>query len=237
MRKNKHFEKEKEFIRLQKQLAKNWETQMSLGWSELTEPKFIGYNACLEPRQDIQNRDDAWVFWYICQNFGTKTFAKKIELFDWERKGKSIYKTMIYHIPRIHGINEWTYLNLPSQVRKWFTDEVPFHVHGWNRHSKSYYCKIPNFYFDIKYEKEYKTKVKIYSTILEQEEAEIEYILDTKFYHECRNYRRHRKAPKHFRKFLNRSQRAKSKQTLFNIMGGKDCEFEDNYSGADWLWD
>ena len=27
--------------------------------------------------------------------------------------------------------------------------------------------------------------------------------------------------PKHFRKFLNRSQRAKSKQTLFNIMDGK----------------
>jgi len=86
MRKNKHFEKEKEFIRLQKQLAKNWETQRSLGWSELTEPKFIGYNAYLEPRQDIQNRDDAWVFWYICQNFGTKTFAKKLNFLIGEGK-------------------------------------------------------------------------------------------------------------------------------------------------------
>ena len=86
-KRNKYYTKEKEFIRLNKELDKNYQAQKDLGWIELDIPIFIGYEAYLEPREDIQNREDAWVFWEICQGLGTKTFAKKIKYFDWERSG------------------------------------------------------------------------------------------------------------------------------------------------------
>lgn len=239
MRRNKHFEKEKEFIRLQNQLAKNWETQRNLGWEALNNPQFIGFEAVLEPRQDIQNRDDAWVFWFICQNFGKSKFSRKISEFIWNDKKKKHCALILQDKPHIESIHREVYLQLPEEIKKWFTNAYKYEDNGsWYRDFSNYYeCKVPSFYFEIVYKKSYRTKVKLFSPILEQEEAEIKYILYTKFYHESRNYRRSRKAPKHFRKTLNKSQKSKSKQALFNIMNGKDCEFVDNYSGADWLWD
>jgi hypothetical protein len=234
-KRNKHYLKEKEFIRLKKALEENNTAQFNLGWVELDNPIFIGYNAYLEPRPDIQNRDDAWVFWTICQNLGTVSFAKKIEYFDWEkRKSKSFIQ---YDKPRICAIDESTYLSIDPQIRKWFTNEIEFsdkEYDRWRKWGKSYYCKIPNFFFEIKYEKVFRTRVKIFDSVLKQEEAEIEDILYSKFYYENRRYSN---APKYFRKNLNRSQRYKSKQKLHNVIyNGKDPDFEDNYKGANWLW-
>ena len=69
-KRNKQFLKEKEFNRLKKRLDEITTAQHNLGWVELEIPQFIGYIAKLEPRQDIQNRDDAWVFHGICETFG-----------------------------------------------------------------------------------------------------------------------------------------------------------------------
>lgn len=236
-KRNKHYLKEKEFIRLQNRLAKNREIQRNLGWEILDKPQFIGYDAVIEPHKDIQNRDDAWVFWAICENFGTTVFSKKISNFVWNRKYSSF---ILQDKPHIESIHREVYLQLPEEIKKWFTNVYKYEKNGrWFHNFCDYYyeCRVPNFYFEIVYKKSYRTKVKIFSPILEQEKHEIESILDTKFYHESINYYRYRKAPKHFRKYLNRSQRYKSKQILFNIMNGKDCEFCDNYRGADWRWD
>jgi hypothetical protein len=228
-KRNKHFLKEKEYIRLQKELSDNRDAQHNLGWVELPQPQFIGYVAKLEPRHDIQNRDDAWVFWYICQTFGTTHFARKIEYFDWNRKKKYSYY-MPMNKPHIHSIGLGLYLDLPPQVQKYFKPDI--FSNSWRT---SYHCDIPNFYWEIVYEKEYKTKIKLIDEILQQEESEIESKLQSDFYWDskwCKG------APKSFRKKLNRSQRAKSKSTLHKIWKGgyEDVEFEDNYRSARWLW-
>jgi len=224
-KRNKQFLKEKEYLRLKKELLENRNAQRNLGWIELPEPEFIGYIAKLEPRQDIQNRQDDWVFWTICDNFGTTSFARRIELFDWDKK-----KTFsIYHKPHISSISQYAYDLLPSQVQKHFKEDP--YTRRWGIW---YYCTVPSFYWDITYVKEYRTKVKLIDEILQQEESELESKLLHNFYDEKRNYHN---APKHFRKTLNRSQRAKSKQTLHNILyKDKDVEFVDNYKSANWLW-
>ncbi len=55
-----------------------------------------------------------------------------------------------------------------------------------------------------------------------------------KFYNEYSG--RWNTSPKHYRKMLNRKQRKKSKQILYQLMNGKDICFEDNYRGCNWYW-
>ena len=43
-------------------------------------------------------------------------------------------------------------------------------------------------------------------------------------------------APKHYRKFLNRRQRFKSKSALRAILNGENIEFDDNYKDCNWFW-
>ena len=63
-------------------------------------------------------------------------------------------------------------------------------------------------------------------------EAEIESRITHKFY-----YKQYGKnAPKSFRKLRNRSQKAKSKQTLIKILKGYDTEFNDNYKDVNWWY-
>jgi hypothetical protein len=223
-KRNKKYLKEKKYLSLKRNLCINQETQRNLGWIELTDPQFIGYIAKLEPRQDIQNRQDDWVFWTICEKFGTTSFARRVELFDWDKK---IYST--YHKPRIDPISKYIYDQLPSQVQKYFNEDP--YTRRWGTW---YYCTVPNFYWDVVYVKKYRTSVKIFDEMLQQEESELKSKLLHDFYDEERRFEN---APKHFRKTLNRSQRAKSKQTLHNILfKNKDEEFVDNYKGANWIW-
>lgn len=226
-KRNKKFLKEKEYIRLKKQLCLNNEAQRNLGWVELQKPEFIGYKAKLEPRQDIQNRDDNWVFLAICENFGTTCSARKISDFDWNKKKGSKYEPIAK--PHIRSINQSTYLILPPQVQKYFKED-PY----YNRFGIYYYCIVPDFYWEIKYDKNYRTKAKIFDEILQQEESELKYTINTKFYDFDNRYRY---APKSFRKILNREQRAKSKQTLYRIQFvDNELEFEDNYRDAAWWY-
>jgi hypothetical protein len=64
---------------------------------------------------------------------------------------------------------------------------------------------------------------------------EIDRKLLYKFYNE---YHGHwNTAPKHYRKSLNRIQRAKAKQVLHRLLkGDDDFIFEDNYRGCNWYW-
>lgn len=64
--------------------------------------------------------------------------------------------------------------------------------------------------------------------------AEINGKLDHKFFNEYRV--KYKTSPKWYRKMLNRSQRAKSKQSLHKTLKGHDVCFEDNYKGCSWYW-
>ena len=226
-KRNKFYLKDKEYIRLKKDLRKNHDAQYALGWIELTQPKFIGYTAKLEPRSDIQNREDDWVFWTICQYASTSFFARKIDLFEWNNKRR---KNRAVNKPYIHNISEYVYLSLDPQVRKYFREDT----YSSSRWGKWYFCIVPSFYWEIAYEKEYQTKVRLFDEVLLQEESEIKSKIRNKFYKE---HQVMSNAPKHFRKSLNQKQRTMSKETLYNIVyRDKDVEFTDNYKGANWLW-
>jgi hypothetical protein len=108
-KRNKNWLKEKSFIRLQLELDKNHQAQRNLGWIELENPRFIGWIAKYNPRGDIQNREDAWIFWEICEKLGTKCHSRKIELFDWNKKKR---RNQIISYPSINEISEDYYLSL-----------------------------------------------------------------------------------------------------------------------------
>lgn len=56
-----------------------------------------------------------------------------------------------------------------------------------------------------------------------------------KFYDEY--YGHWHTAPKHYRKTLNRIQRARAKQTLYKMLNGdENVNFEDNYKDCNWYW-
>ena len=228
-KRNNYFLKEKEFIHLKKELEKNRNAQRKLGWIELPVPRFKGWIAKLETRQDIKNREDSWIFEGIVDLFGTSVFARKIEYFDWNRSKKE-KRWLTYQKPHIKSINQYTYDTLVPQAKKYFTKDI----YSSNWKGDWYYCTIPSFYYDIVYEKDFITKVKISDCILEQEESEIESKINRDFYTEnkwCKG------APKSFRKRLNRIQRAKSKSTLIkNWKNGYEIEYEDNYRSARWLY-
>lgn len=234
-KRNKYFEKEKLYRKLNQQLDKNSNAQYNLGWVDIDVPIFKGYRAYLEPRSDIQNREDAWVFWELCKTFGTTSFARKIKDFDWESKKYRKDGMHIYHMPKISAIGEYTYFSIDQQIAKWFTNEVQFADNDVRKKwGTNYYCKVPNFFFEIKYEKVYTTKIKLFDSVLKQEEAEIKSRIERDFYYKTQQYNN---APKSFRKGLNKTQRAKSRGVLHNIVYKEfEREFEDCYKGANWLY-
>lgn len=231
-KRNKKWLKEKAFIRLKKELYKNHKAQRNLGWIELENPRFIGWTAKLHPRKDIQNREDAWIFWEISQDLSTVSHARKIDLFDWNRKKKRNY---IISYPSIKEISEDYYLRLSPQVRKYFTEDTfGNYTDGYRRRwGKWYYCNVPNFFWEIVYEKEYQTKVRVIDEILLQEEAELEGKIDSDFYNESRYWGG---VPKGFRKELNRKERSKLKMDLNLLKKGEEPKYVPNYKGAAWLY-
>lgn len=227
-KRNKYYIRDKEYKSLCKKLCDNQQAQRDLGWIELETPIFIGYRAKLEPRQDIQNRDDAWVFWDICNSLSTTEFARKIDQFHWNVKKKR-NQFVDMRRPHIKGISESVYNSIPPQIQKYFKLDEHYSRYPY------YYCDVPNFYWEIVYEKEYRTKVRRIDSDLKREESEIRRRIDFDFYNENNHMSG---SPSWFRRRLNKSQKAKSKQTLYNIMynGDEDATFEDNYKSASWLW-
>lgn len=227
-KRNKYYLKEKDFLRLRSESIENSEAQRNLGWVELDEPIHSGFTAFLTLRNDVSNREDAWVFQSLIDNFGTTSYARKIKEFNFFNKS-NLYQ--VYNKPHINEINEYTYNSLLPQIKKWFT-KTTLSYSSWR--GNYYYCNVPDFYFEIKIEKRWITKMRIFDEVLQQEEAEIDAEIKRKYYG---LYYKHSSVPKSFRKCLNRSQRAKSKRILYNIFfKEKDFEFEDNYKSASWLF-
>ena len=232
-KRNKKWAKEKKFRGLKEDLRKNWEAQKDLGWVELETPIFKGWTAKIEPREDIQNREDAWVFWWISKNISTEVFSRKIENFPWIKKRNQ----HLMHLtePTVRCIDEKIYNSLDPQIRKHFyLDSIGIlKDHYKYRFGKWYICSIPEFYWKIIYVKTYKTKAQISDGILLQEEAEIKYILNKYFYIENNWYKG---APRHFRNSLNRIQRRKAKEDVRREIHGDGPRNTPNYKNAKWLW-
>lgn len=58
----KQYQKKKRYLRLQSMLSDIEQLIRDLGWEELETPIFKGWEIKLSLRDDIKNREDAWLF-------------------------------------------------------------------------------------------------------------------------------------------------------------------------------
>jgi hypothetical protein len=236
-KRNKHWERDKQYLRLLNDLHENWETQRNLGWVELEEPIPYGYNAFFVLRDDVSRRDDSWIFQTIIDTCGTTSWKRKNDFLpvSSSRNGrwlKTNEKNYRHTYPYFREIREDKYDSLPEQVKKWFSGTTTDY---WGR--KWYYTTVPIFYFEVKVEQNFKTKVRVIDEILLQEEIYISGKLSDMVDKPWSSWGRN--APKSYTKLLNRSDRAKSKQVLHNIIRN-GCEKENfpyhhKHSGK-WYW-
>jgi hypothetical protein len=226
-KRNKQYLREKEYLRLKKASDDNWDAQRNLGWIQLDEPLHTGYTAKLVLRSDIANREDAWIFQTIIDNYSSSSYAKRLRDLDFSKKDIKSYR--IYGRPHVYSISENTYNSMNPQIKKWF-QKLSF-TSSWA--GERYSCDVPNFFFEISIEKYYTTKIRIFDEVLQQEAAEIKATIEHKFYIEnCRFYNGRR-----MRRILNNIQRNKSKMKMNHIIDSdEDYIFEDNYKNASGYW-
>jgi hypothetical protein len=203
----------KRYIQLQKESRKNWEAQNALGRVELENPRPNGWNVLIIPRQDVQNREDADVFWEIISICGRKGFVRDKR---WYFSRKEKYSTYPYR-PELRKIPDYIYNGLRPAVKKYFSKEYKRHYWYTN-----YYCNLPNFFWETKLERNYITHVQVIDEILKQEAAEIKKELDY-LSDKWGIGKWHTNAPKSYCKAYNRSDRAHNKQALYNFLY-KDME-------------
>lgn len=206
----------------------------NLGWIDLDKPRFAGYQKSLVLRADVNRRDDAHIFQYIIDNFGTSPTSRKksFEYYDWTTKRKQV------HNAGICEIGKRTYEKLSPQVKKWFCQNTS----TIKRIDLDYpfYCTVPNFYFEQKISKYYITKVREHDGLLIQEQAEIKKAMQSnplftkldKFW-----YGNTWTAPKWYRRSLNRKEKTNAKKELYNFLKyDSDFCYKENYRGASWYW-
>jgi len=171
---NKHELRRKRFLEIQRKLQEIHQAQIDLGYMDLKVPIFIGWTIKFIPRADIQNREDAAIFWEIIKIASDDGFIRNKGLL--KHKDKK-YRDYPYQ-PKFHPISEDVYDKLSPDVKK------HFHYSEWESYrygfrTKRYVCSIPNFYWDKKLVRKYKTKVKVIDEVLLQKEAELESELDS----------------------------------------------------------
>lgn len=226
---DKHTKQEKYIRKIEEEISRLRNEQRNLGYVQLDEKQFIGYEAYLVPRQDIQNRNDAEIFWNMA-NHASTAFAKRIDKFSWNDKGWRNH--WIQSKPMIRSISTEAFKLLSDKVKSYY--QFVSKGNGW--HSKDEYINIvPTYYFEIKYRKVYRTQIKVESVLIEQELAELEnYLISNNYYdlYGCST------APKHYRKMLNVSRRRFNKQKVKLLESNQDIDinFDNNYKDASWYW-
>lgn len=237
-KRNKYWRRHKHCLQLKERLEQIRNAQRALGYVTLDVPIHIGYTARLALRKDVANREDAWVFADIIAMFGTTAFNRRRDGFPWlfKRKPRHHHRYWLrfeVNPPFVREISVGEYDSLDKQVAKHFSRRVV--IDGF-RSRIEYCCTVPSVFFEIAYEKEYRTEVKLFDEVLLQEEAEIEALLDDPRFYGIR-YDQYN-APKHFRKHLNRSERRKLKRETDMFIKSNDdgVYYKPNYRGANWLW-
>lgn len=235
-KRNKHWEYEREYHKLLNALEINQIAQRNLGYIELEHPIPHGFNAYFVLREDVANRDDAWVFQGIIDHCGRTAWRRRntFETVKDRRKtfARPFKKGENEPYPDFRTVDEREYNSFVAEARKWFTKSED----KWGR--IYYYVNVPIFYYEIKVEQHYRTKAKVFCNVLLQEEVEIEkqlYFLDTKGY----RYRYRGNPPADYVRFYNVSHRREEKRLLHATIfkGKEDLSFPGNQRhSARWDW-
>jgi hypothetical protein len=196
----------KEYLRLEAKLSENWDAQKALGYKPLDKPIHDGYQIEYVLRKDIAARDDAWMYQSLLDDFGMTKWCKdkSFEVYNKKTKHKEVIK------PFIKIVYEREYEDWIAKFQAFWTRSPKDDRTGWYN-EVAYKCIVPEWYFDTKITKHYKTHYKVIDEVLLQEEAELEAQIE--------KYRRkfwkwHSSVPKHFTKTCNRKDRAFNKQVL-----------------------
>lgn len=225
--------KEKDFKRylaLQKADKENHQAQRNLGVVELKKPVFKGWTVLIVPRKDVQQREDAEIFWTIIDICGQIGFIRNKNRF--KSKDKK-YQCWPYR-PGLNTLCEYEFQKLTPPLKKYFS--LRLKKNPWQ--SNEYYCNLPYFFWDFKLEKSYITHTRLIDEILLQEENEIDKEMSYLSYkHGFGNEWRH-PSKKYVQKY-NRCYRAETKHILLNFIK-KGIEQEYPCSGKhsacyDWL--
>jgi hypothetical protein len=231
----------KELLALEDRKSEIWQAKRK-NRIKLDEPYHRGYNHSLVPRHDIQNREDAWVFWAICELFVRSKYTRRQKPSTKEKKIG--WNALQSYYPTVRKISEEEYNKYVPAIQKHFTpiewdyrlepeykwtsfsfnkDDGYWNDTGnikkvWKASRKGYQCTIPSFYFITKTEKnmvEYGYNV---DELLEQELAEINDLLYRDFRHVNKWDKWSCGAPKHFREAVNKSKSAHNKRVLKRIV-------------------
>lgn len=216
----------KERLRVEDEISKLEKIQYNQGWIELDVPYKSGYYKTFDLRDDIKNRQDAWVFYECIRLVGGRVWWKNKTFKNKVRKGKYEY---IY--PELGLISEKVYDGLHPAVKKYFSEISWFHKR-WNPHRKQFACRLPSYYFVDKIEPRWITHYKETDfAIVKQIDEKEDYIRQRKFWTLC-GWRGRGCAPKDYCQERNRSDRAHNKRALHkNIKyGGEFDTYEYRYN-------
>lgn len=217
----------KEKLKIQRELDELYDIKWNQNLVPYDKPVKNGYKKVFDLRDDIKNRDDAWVFYKCLELVGKtvwsrdKSFKKKI------RKGKYEFVS-----PGFGYISEKIYEVLHPAVKKYFS-EISYGHKDYNAYWKRYSCHVPSFFFIIKIKPNYVTHYREHDSVIETKIAEKNDLLwSAKFYNVNTWKRSGRSAPKDFRIDFTRSDRRHSKQTVKKnvMMEGDYDSFEYRYS-------
>jgi hypothetical protein len=226
----------KEKIKIQRELEELYDIKRNQNLIPYDKPVKYGYKKVFDLRDDIKNRDDAWVFFKCIELVGKtvwnrdKSFKRKI------KKGKYEFVN-----PGFGYISEKTYEAQHPAVKKYFS-EITYGHREYHPYWKRYQCHAPSFFFVVKTKPNYITHYREHDSVIESEIAEKEDVLWGGKFYAVNTWRRSSKsAPKDFRQGFNRSDRRHGKRTVKkNVDAGGDFDsFEYRYShrhGAAWIY-
>jgi len=232
--KSKH-KKAKLYWELVRLSEENTAAQKALGYKPLDKPIPHGYKAYWELREDISRRDDAHIFEAILNDLGKNAWCKTKDFTVYN----FIYRNYNEVKPYIKRIDEDYYNRILPQYQKWFQyagtryDKV-----RWGGVVRYYECNIPEYFFKMVIERDYKTHYKVVDEILLQEKAEIDAKLNREFPEAMRWHSGN--APKWYRKTFHVKNKNKVKAELKKAIANDDYDDLDvgfkHRHCANWYW-
>lgn len=216
----------KEKLKVQREMYELEEIQDNQNWIELEKPVKNGYYKVWDLRDDIKNRDDAWVYYECIRLVGErvwhkdKTFKRKL------RKGKYEYVS-----PGFGYISDKVYETLLPAVKKHFV-ELGVYDRNYNHYYKRYKCIVHTYYFVEKVKPKWITHYREVDSVIEKKINEKRDELDGKKFYDVQLWKRSN-PPKDFIKPYHRSDRRNSKQTVQKntVSGGDDySKYEYRYN-------
>lgn len=176
-RKDKNY---KEYLRIQRRKKEIWKVKSNAGFEKLDEPYQKGYKAHWVLRPDISRRDDAEYLQVLLDNFMIEVKSERGDFIEWDWRHRGYTEVK----PRLKAVPEHEWINFYPWVQKWFRYNPTLDRKYWRfgPHYGStvryYECVIPEYFLEMKIEKDWVTHKKVGDEVLEQELAELDYLED-----------------------------------------------------------